>query len=196
MCLEEMAAMPHDLLNAIVPILVKKDIVCIGITTKGVGEHNVVNEIFQRLKDAGDATRVKFLDIRYVCDDCVNKNIPLQCRHNLHLMPPWVQPERIDVIKHMHPDPDDFLREVLGLQTNSANKPVFRKEAIEYTMNNPFDITHPAVAKVTDIFTSIDPAGNGRKSEYTVTTCIYPPAEGTPQVVRGFLFNFFHGMSR
>lgn len=188
--------MSEGLLNTILPILLT-GVTAIGITTKGVNEHNVVNEMFERLKASGQQSMVKFVDIEYVCEDCKKNNVAIHCRHKLDLIPYWLNPERIDVLKLMVPDPDAFVREILGLDVDSSVKLVFKPDRVDelcLTERGRYDIQSPEVARVRDIYLSIDPSGGGKKSNYTIVSCIYPPDTGLQVVCFIELFQFLHGV--
>lgn len=177
--------MSEGLLNTILPILMT-GVTAIGITTKGVGEHNIVNEMFDRLKSSGQQSMVKFLDIEYVCEECKKNNAAIHCRHRLDLIPYWLQPERMDILKLMVPDPDSFIREILGLSVDSSVKLAFDPLMVDDLMATPFDTTSSLLYEIRDIYVSIDPAGGGKKSNYTITSCMYLP--GNIQVVSIILF--------
>lgn len=173
MVFDEMAAMSDEVVNTMIQVL-PEGIAFFGISTVR-DANNAFNELIRKV-NTGAMSNFRVLQVTLVCDDCVALGKTKMCRHKLYELPPHLQVERLGDIGLILGDDrqDVFLQEALGVENEGEVQVAFAREDIEYIMKTAesADMSTIYAGSVSDVFVSIDPAGEGR-SMFAVMSCAY-----------------------
>lgn len=118
--LDEAAFIPPNFIQqVVVPMMQKKGVVVLGISTSG-GPQNYYTQLMNMTTDTG-APLFRFITITRICKKCQEGPNPEKCTHNLHLMPPWKSMDRFRMCeKLLEGIANDMQREILGLMDRES----------------------------------------------------------------------------
>ncbi len=179
---EEFAHMNNQVFYRVVAPTLATGSAFIGITTLGdEGDTNFVGKLIETCDISGNLI-FKVIRIELVCSRCKHLGKDLICQHKMGELPYWYDGKRHKDIELMMKDqPDIFLREMKGVQTNLYTKPAFEKQSVLYIIQQIYKSNQ----EIRHVFVSVDPAAGGDHSKYAITSCIYV---NDKLVVRIFFF--------
>ena len=164
--------------EVVLPIMVKKGSIMIGISTYGEP-----NNFFTKLLNhrAPDGSRM-FRQIEYttICSKCREKGVKEVCKHRRGELPHWHDAgEYAQIFEMLKDDPDIAMKELGGVSVDSSVKPFFSASLIHEMQSGESNVGD--IKYVTDlrnahqdtVYVSVDPSGGGQYSEYAIVSAIF-----------------------
>lgn len=185
---DEMAYVPHKpFAKVILPIMVKKGSIMIGISTYGEP-----NNFFTKLlsQKAPDGTPM-FRQIEYstICRRCLEKGVKKVCQHRRGELPHWHDEHEYEQIFEMlKDDPDIALMELGGVSADSSVQPYFSKHMLmelkRMKTNSGINFIVDLKGRIFNtVYITIDPCGQGTHSDYAILSAVYSENEMIVRII-------------
>jgi len=171
MC-EEMGFMNEALYDVIFPLIGRDKASLIGITTMD-DIFNPVNQLFE-LRDEDNEPLFNVITFDFVCQDCKDAGLELDCKHRLGELPPWLSATQVTKLRKMYAatsNEKQYLAEILGILSDDTKQPVFEKEDIDWFVRNIIPAEHRFTSQQ-NIWVACDPYAGGKLSDYAVVSMI------------------------
>lgn len=155
---------PRVLMPVIMPTLTRKNMSLICISTRA-SSYNFFDKLLEVQKNDG---RKLFVTKSYVmvCSDCKEKGEEIACVHKLGELPYWLSASQYqDLVKMMEDYAESIMAELMGMQKDPNEVPVFDREYITYLASAP---TYKSIRE-NIVFVGVDP-GNSHKADYSVVS--------------------------
>lgn len=176
---DEMAYVPKKpFAEVVLPIMVKKGSIMIGISTYGEPTNFFTKLLNYR---APDGSRM-FRQIEYttICKKCLAKGVKEVCKHRRGELPHWHDAgEYAQIFEMLKDDPDIAMKELGGVSVDSSVRPFFNAQRIQEIQSGvntesgrsyTIDLKN---AHQDTVFITVDPAGGGIYSEYAILSAVY-----------------------
>ncbi len=156
--------------DVVMPLLMRKDVVLIGISTLDDPFNFWSKMLDQRYPDG----REVFKTLRYtlVCEDCRRKGQATTCRHKIGDLPYWLSEEQYTKLEQiMSGQYESFLRETKGFQCSPNIRPAFDQAGIRALQDQ--DRIVSVHEYVPHVFVAVDPSGGGHCSDYAIISATF-----------------------
>lgn len=166
--LEEMAHIGDSLINEVIWPLFQIDQTCLlGIST-------VLNDenIMSRYIDMVDTNGEKLFNVKELflaCENCIANGNEASCNHNTGVTPLWQSIRKQKFLRNVMRDDPELMNQELGGIIQSANETAFKQKFVKALFKRePY--RYGGDTYIPYVFISLDPSGNGSKSDVAITT--------------------------
>lgn len=164
--LEEAAFIPQSLFfEVIAPLLGVEGTAVVAISTPDEDDNNYYSELMEiKNPETPGETLFKTIRIGLACEECIQAGAGATCVHRQQLIPPWKSNRRQKRLRQMTADPHLFMRENMGMITNSTQF-MYSAALVNQLRQAPrFRVTRPNDV----LYLAIDPSGGGTRSDYAM----------------------------
>ena len=163
--------------RVILPLLQRKGVALIGISTLDGGADNFWTQMIRRTYPDGTPVFNTYV-WESSCKACQTVGAAATCMHERARMPFWLSSVNTDVLLALYGgDNETFVRETRNISEDTNGTRFFEPELIEW-LANPDNIFQPLCNSAADhFFVTIDPAAGGVKSE-SVCQVWFQPVPG------------------
>lgn len=176
---DEMAYVPEKpFASVVLPIMVKKGSIMIGISTYGEPTNFFTKLLNHRSSDG----KPMFRQIEYttICKKCRAKGVKDVCKHRRGELPHWHDAgEYAQIFEMLKDNPDIAMKELGGISIDSSVKPYFNAESIHQLKSGQCKeegikfIRDLRGAEYRHVFIAVDPCGGGSYSEYAIGSAVF-----------------------